>query len=138
MLRSAPRPVMTTVRRPGAAGGCARVGGGAVATGVAGTGAGATRSAARASARRGRAASERRAGTGRRAGAGRRRRGARWSKASCQTSSSIRIASGAMDAAMRGIVLFLWLTGLADGLAPKEWRYVQNTIRPNKWVPRFL
>jgi hypothetical protein len=43
-----------------------------------------------------------------------------------------------MDAAMRGIVLFLWLTGLADGLAPKEWRYVQNTIRPNKWVPRFL
>ena len=39
---------------------------------------------------------------------------------------------------MRGIILFPWLTGLADGLAPKEWRYVQNTIRPNKWVPRFL
>ena len=33
-------------------------------------------------------------------------------------------------------VLFLVLTGLADGLAPKEWRYAV-AIRPNSWVPRF-
>src|SRR5262249_12218321 len=31
--------------------------------------------------------------------------------------------------------LFLVLTGLADGLAPKERRYVTNTIRPNNLGP---
>ena len=31
--------------------------------------------------------------------------------------------------------LFLLLTGLADGLAPKERRYAANAIRPNNLVP---
>jgi hypothetical protein len=35
-------------------------------------------------------------------------------------------------------VLFLLLAGLADGLAPKEQRYVSPRFAPTGWVPRFL
>jgi hypothetical protein len=63
--------------------------------------------------------------------------GSRRAKASCHTSSSIRIASGGTVAFTRGIwgVLFLLLTGLADGLAPEKWRYAQSATRPNRLGP---
>ena len=35
-------------------------------------------------------------------------------------------------------VLFLGLTGLADGLAPKERRYAAVRFAPTTWAPRFL
>src|SRR5579884_741235 len=72
-----------------------------------------------------------------RRGWGRGRAGSRRVKASCQTSSSIRNASGGTDARGRGIgtSLFLALTGLADGLAPKEWRYARTRFAPTGGSP---
>ena len=57
--------------------------------------------------------------------------------ARCATPRSAR-RPGTRHACAGIAVLFRLLTGLADGLAPKERRYAQARFAPTTWVPRFL